>query len=423
MKYKNNKWKKIKICELGKIITGKTPKTSIKDNYNGNILFLTPSDNMNLKKVSKTKRTLTKKGVNSVKNCLLPPNSICVSCIGSDLGKVIITTKNTVTNQQINSIIPNQNYDNNYIYYMMCILGKKLNYLSKTSTAVPIINKRNFSSYEIYVPELIQQRKIAKILNCIDDKIDLNNKINKNLQSISKLLFKHWFVDFEFPNEEGKPYKSSGGEMIDSELGEIPKGWEVKTLKNIAKNIITGKTPSTKINENYGNKYPFITIPDMHNNMYIIKTERYLSEIGHITQQKKLIPSNSIIVSCIATIGLVSITTEASHTNQQINSIILKNENELFYYYEALKNIKYKLMGIGSTGSTTLNVNKSEFEKLKFICPHNLILDKYGKILKPLFQKIKENIRENQFLESLRDTLLPKLMNGEIDVSNIDLNE
>lgn len=178
----NSKWKKVKLKDIGKIITGKTPKTSIEDNYGGNIPFLTPSDNMDDKYIYHTNKTLSSKGLNEVKNCLIPKNSICVSCIGSDLGKVVLTTEDTVTNQQINSIIVNKNFDVEFIYYLMLIVGKKLNYLSKSSTAVPIINKSFFSSEIVTIPFKDIQIKISYILSTIDKKIEINKKINHNLQ-------------------------------------------------------------------------------------------------------------------------------------------------------------------------------------------------------------------------------------------------
>ena len=169
------------ISDLGRIVTGKTPRTTIPDNYGGNIPFLTPSDDLTYKHAPITAKTISELGLTEVKNCLLPQNSICVSCIGSDLGKVVITNEKTVTNQQFNSIIPNDDNDPDFIYYLMTIVGKQLNNLSKTSTAVPIINKSTFSNFEIKIPKLEDQKKIAKVLSSFDDKIELNNRINHNL--------------------------------------------------------------------------------------------------------------------------------------------------------------------------------------------------------------------------------------------------
>lgn len=305
-------------------------------------------------------------------------------------------------------------YDN-FLYYNL--IENRIKLLSLSNGSVFRNLKTDIvKNFNIKLPPLEEQKSIAKILSDLDEKIEVNNKINKNLEEMAQAIFKQWFVDFEFPNEEGKPYKSSGGEMVESELGMIPKGFKISELKEIADDIITGKTPSTKNKENYGEKYPFITIPDMHNSIFINSSERYLSEKGSETQKSKLLPKNSIIVSCIATVGLVSITTKESHINQQINAVIIDKIEYLYYLYEAIKRKKELLLAIGSSGSATLNVNKKEFEKIKYLNPTNYYVNLFNSKVNILYEKIKANILENERLEKLRDTLLPKLMSGEIRV-------
>ena len=192
-------------------------------------------------------------------------------------------------------------------------------------------------------------------------------------------------------------------------------------LSDIAKEIITGKTPSTVKEEYWNGKIPFVTIPDMHNEVYTYKVERYLSNEGNKSQIKKLLPPNSIMVSCIATVGLVSINPEPSHTNQQINSIIIKNNYDLYYLYETLKTKKEGLKNIGSSGSATLNVNKNQFEKIYINYPEKEKLIDFDNKVRPLFQKIQLLQQENNKLEQIRDTLLPKLMNGKIDLDKIEV--
>lgn len=175
-------WKTIKVSDIGRVITGKTPKTSNSLYYGGKIPFLTPSDDMSVKYVRETKKYITEEGRLTVKSSTLPANAVCVSCIGSDLGKVVITTEETVTNQQINSVIIDENkYDVDFIYYAMVRLGEILNFHSKTSTAVPIINKSSFSQYKLMCPPLNIQKKIGGLLSSIDEKIEENKRINNNL--------------------------------------------------------------------------------------------------------------------------------------------------------------------------------------------------------------------------------------------------
>lgn len=400
-------WKEVKIGDLGQIITGKTPKTAIKKNWGGKIPFLSPSDDMSNKTSPVTARTLTELGVAEVAKCLIPANSICVSCIGSDLGKVVKTDRELVTNQQINTIVPHSNVDSDFVYYLMCIVGKELNYISKTSTAVPIINKSTFSDWNIVIPEKVEdQRRIASILSSLDRKIELNNKINADLEEMAQAIFKNWFVDFE-------PFKD--GKFVDSELGMIPEGWKVGCLGDMG-NIVCGKTPSKANSNYYGGDIPFIKIPDMHGNVFVENSEDRLTEEGSLSQIKKLIPPYSLMVSCIATVGLVSINTKPSHTNQQINTVIPHNKSALFYLYQHIKNNEEFLKNMGRGGTTTLNVNTKSFSNIRLLIPSEIALDQFHGIVEGLFKKIELNMHESRTLSLLRDTLLPRLMSDELEV-------
>ena len=400
-------WKEVKIGDLGQIITGKTPKTAIRENWGGKIPFLSPSDDMSNKTSPVTARTLTELGVAEVAKCLIPANSICVSCIGSDLGKVVKTDRELVTNQQINTIVPHSNVDSDFVYYLMCIVGKELNYISKTSTAVPIINKSTFSDWNIVIPEKVDdQRRIASILSSLDRKIELNNKINADLEEMAQAIFKNWFVDFE-------PFKD--GKFVDSELGMIPEGWKVGCLGDMG-NIVCGKTPSKTNSNYYGGDIPFIKIPDMHGNVFVESSEDRLTELGSLSQIKKLILPYSLMVSCIATVGLVSINTKPSHTNQQINTVIPHNKSALFYLYQHMKNNEEFLKNMGRGGTTTLNVNTRSFSNIRLLIPSEIALEQFHRVVEGLFKKIELNLHESRTLSTLRDTLLPRLMSGELEV-------
>ena len=284
------------------------------------------------------------------------------------------------------------------------------------TSAYPAFNPDIIENSEILLPEIDEQKNIGEILYSIDRKIEINSKINNNLEQISQLLFKHWFVDFEFPNKQGQPYKSSGGEFIDSEIGKIPIGWKIYKLKEFGE-IICGKTPP-KSNKNYFNgDIPFIKIPDMHNNVFILKTEDSLTEEGKKFQENKTITAKSIIVSCIATVGLVSITSSESQTNQQINSLIPFYKSNLYYLYFKLKTLKDYFNTLGSSGSATLNINTKIFSNVKVIMPTNDILEKFNKIVSQIFNSILLNSRENLNLIQIRETLLPKLITGKIRVN------
>ena len=302
-----------------------------------------------------------------------------------------------------------------YFYYMFKL--SNLRYLD-TGSAQSQITINDLKRLQISLPSLETQNNVIDILSSLDDKIELNNKINKNLEEMAQALYKQWFVDFEFLNEDGEPYKSSSGEMVESELGLIPKGWEVKDLKDICKNdvAICGKTPSTKNKDYYGADIPFIKIPDMHNVIYVVDSNTKLSKEGQESQSNKTLPKGSICISCIGSPGLAVITIEDSQTNQQINSVIPKTEELLYYTYLNLESRAEEIKALGSAGTTLYNLNKTSFEKIKIIVPHKNVLSHFHKIIEPNFQTILNGYLQNMELSKTRDLLLPKLMSGEIEV-------
>ena len=202
----------------------------------------------------------------------------------------------------------------------------------------------------------------------------------------------------------------------------MPDDWKIGKVEDIAKQIICGKTPSTKCPEYYGRDIPFITIPDMHGSTYVIKTERYLSNKGANIQIGKTLPPNSICVSCIGTAGLVSLNAYKSQTNQQINSIIANDAISPYYIYLVMKSISDVIKSLGASGSTICNLNKEQFSNIDILIPSEAILSDFHKIVSPQFDEIKHNLEENIQLAELRDTLLPKLMSGEINVDDVKID-
>ena len=268
------------------------------------------------------------------------------------------------------------------------------------------------------VPSIQQQNQITDILGTLDKKIQTNNQINQELEAMAKTLYDYWFVQFDFPDQNGKPYKSSGGKMVyNPELKrEIPEGWEVETLKDFESKIITGKTPSRANSDNFGGEVPFITIGDIRGNTFIYSTSETLTDLGASVQQNKYLPEGSLCVSCIATVGEIGFTTEWSHTNQQINSIVFEDETNRYYLYFALKNYFENANASAKTGNTFANMNKEDFSGIRIILPRNEIKNNFHKITELYFAQIKCLQGQNQELTQLRDWLLPMLMNGQVKV-------
>ncbi len=274
------------------------------------------------------------------------------------------------------------------------------------------LTKTMIEDFEISIPQIQEQKFIASILSALDDKIELNLQMNKTLEEMAMAFYKHWFVNFG-PFQEG--------EFVESELGEIPKGWEVKSINEFGK-VVCGKTPSKKDPDNFTQigGYPFIKIPEMHGNVFLTDTVERVSEKGNQTQAKKLLPSGCINVSCIATVGLVTINSLPSHTNQQINSIIPEKTIFRYYLYSTMISLKERFLNEASGGSATLNMNTSTFSNIEILEPDEDTLQKFSELTTSIYSKILQNQEENLTLTQLRDTLLPKLISGEVRVKDVE---
>lgn len=335
-------------------------------------------------------------------------NDILISNIRPYFKKIWKADRRGCCSNDVLCIRANNNVDAEFLYYL---LSQDLFFAYVMSGAngskMPRGDKQQIMNWEIEIPsEKEDQRCIASILSSLDRKIELNNKINADLEEMAQAIFKNWFVDFE-------PFKD--GKFVDSELGMIPEGWKVGCLGDMG-NIVCGKTPSKANSNYYGGDIPFIKIPDMHGNVFVENSEDRLTEEGSLSQIKKLIPPYSLMVSCIATVGLVSINTKPSHTNQQINTVIPHNKSALFYLYQHIKNNEEFLKNMGRGGTTTLNVNTKSFSNIRLLIPSEIALDQFHGIVEGLFKKIELNMHESRTLSLLRDTLLPRLMSGELEV-------
>lgn len=294
-----------------------------------------------------------------------------------------------------------------YVYYFL----KTLNLQDYNSGAgVPTLNRNHLDNIEIDVHDENEQQKIATTLSTFDDLIENNTRRIGILEEMARLIFREWFVYYRYPGYENDKLVDSG-----TELGDVPEGWEARKLKKFGR-VETGKTPRKKDPENYGAYMPFIKTPDMHDQFFVIKTSDNLSEIGAKSQKKKTLPPNSICVSCIGTAGIVAITSEPSQTNQQINSIILKEESSREFLYYSIKDLRPLMEKIGSSGATMTNVSKGKFEVLEVVWPGEELIKRYHEKVTSMFDQIQVFQKQNLKLKSTRDLLLPKLISGRVKV-------
>ncbi|SFG73117.1 restriction endonuclease subunit S [Oribacterium sp. WCC10] len=397
-------WEYKTLDELGTISRGKSKHRPRNDAslFGGKYPFVQTADvkaaNLYL---TEYESTYNDKGLSQSK--LWEVGTLCIT-IAANIADTAILGIDACFPDSIMGFQPYEGISNvKFIKYSFDMLQKDCKQISQ-GAAQDNLSWNKLSTIKFPAPDIAIQNKIADMLSVYDDLIENNQKQIKLLEEAAQRLYKEWFVDMRFPG-----YKDC--KIVDG----VPEGWERKKISDLGE-IVTGKTPSTSKEQYYGGDIPFVKIPDMHGCVYPIATESTLTKEGADTQKNKFIPKNGIMVSCIATVGLVNIAVEPCQTNQQINSIILSNEDDVYYVYSTMRRLKTMLDGVGSNGATMTNVNKTKFGNIKIFYPDEQLRKAYYVFCKPIFEKIFALSMSNNKLAGVRDRLLPKLMNGEIEV-------
>lgn len=300
-----------------------------------------------------------------------------------------------------------------YVYYKLKTINLK-NFA--TGSSVPTLNRNHLDSIDVNIYDKEKQKKQIFILEKIDKKINLNRQIIANLEELSQTLFKRWFVDFEFPDEDGNPYKSSGGEMVSSELGKIPENWRIKTINNLL-TINSGYAFKSKWWSDIG--YDVIKIKDINNNSIDINNldkvnKDYINKAANF----KVWGGEIVIALTGATAGKMGIVPklkEVAFVNQRVG--LVNSEINNVYIYNLLRSDRLRRLTLEEAiGSAQPNISPIKFGNIKVVCPSKKIINQYCQLLKHSYQKIVELYGENNYLIQLRDTLLPKLMSGELEI-------
>jgi type I restriction enzyme S subunit len=336
-------------------------------------------------------------------NCEIGDLIVVARGVGGTGDVKLVKEKCYLTNLSIKISLNQEFAINKFIYYNF--LPVSLRHLDSGS-AQSQITINDLKNVKISIPPLPTQKAIAETLSSLDDKIELNNQINQNLEALAQAIFKQWFVDFEFPNENGEPYKSSGGEIVDSELGEIPKGWDVLELGIVSDLLAGGDKPKN---------YSLIQTDELKTPIY----SNGISQEGlyGFTDIPKVI-EESVTVSARGTIGFVCLRTQPYVPIVRLISAIPKEgfiTNKYLYLW--LKNQK-----IYGNGTTQQQLTIPDFKKSKILVPNYDILLKITQVWNSFFKSIFKIREENKHLINLRDTLLPKLISGELEINDVNLN-
>lgn len=407
------------------ICSGGTPKSTVAEYYDGNIPWLNTKE-INFNRIYETEKTITEEGLNNSSAKWIPANSVIVAMYGATAGKTAITKIPLTTNQACcNLTIDSTKADYRFVYYA---LFNDYSYLASLTNggAQQNLNAQQIKEFEISFPSLEEQKRIADILSSIDDKIELNRRINENLEQQAQALFKAWFVDFE-------PFKD--GEFVDSEFGMIPKGWDIKPLEYLVTKVKSGDWGKDEPTGNHTIKTFCMRGADFPNIKEGNKGKmpiRYILEKNF--REKSLCDGNVVVeisggspTQSTGRIVLVDKSFIADCDNALICTNFCKSleikENYSFFFYLMWQYLyDSKVMFIyenGSNGLKNLNIN-SLIERESFVIPTKEVVARFNLVASNLLSTKQANGIEISRLAYLRDTLLPKLMSGELRIDEIE---
>jgi len=447
-------WEETTLGDLGRIVTGKTPLTAVEGNFGGLIPFVTPSDMNGRKTISTTARYLTETGAASVKGSKIPAGSVMVSCIGSDMGKAVIAGRDCVTNQQINSIVVDDRFSSEFVYYNLSTRKDEIRHQAAGGSAQPILNKGDFSRLEITLPPLAEQKAIAAVLGALDDKIELNRRMNATLEAIARALFQSWFVDFDpvranmdrrgQKREIGKVKSEIGpaseisnfnshsslfssataalfpDSFQDLPLGHIPTGWDTIPLYDTAQ-WVNGAAFKNEDFCSAGEGLPVIKIGELKSGISD-QTKWCQREAG----ADKIIDTGDLVYSWS---GSPDTSLEAflwsggrGLLNQHIFKVISATAAEKRFVYYLLQYLRPVLVETARNKQTTGlgHVTIADMKRLLVCMPNKAVLAAFDRNVAPIFDKAFTNTLESRTLATLRDTLLPKLLSGELSVTKAE---
>ena len=389
-------WKTYELSDIAEIVTGKTPSTKDGTNFGGHIHFITPGDiNKGLKHIYATERTLTESGLHSIKGSTVYPNSICVSCIGN-IGYVGISTMKCATNQQINTLIVKDGFNTDFVYYLMKYLWPEFKNFEGQSTTLSILNKGLFSKIQVKIPSLKIQKKIADILSSIDDKIEINNRINHNLEDQIHLLYNQWFEVSNAPYAE-VPL----AELIDFQEGPGIRNWQYVESNGVKfiniRCINDGDVDVSSAN--------------------MISKEEAFGKYDHFQLHEM-----DIVMSCSGTLGRYAIIRK-EHLPLCLNTSVIRFKPRIsladysfVYGYlssDAFINTQRDL----ACGSVQANFGPTHLKNMIIKSFASDYRSAFNSIVFPMIQTSCMIKKENDKLRQERDYLLPKLMKGELIIS------
>ena len=397
-------WKEYRYTDLATIIGGGTPKTSVPEYWSGEIPWLSVKDFVSVTKyVYDTEKHISELGLLNSSTKLLEKNDIVISARGT-VGAMAMIPDPMCFNQSCFGLRGNNIVDKNFLYYLT---RTKVDELRKTAhgSVFDTITRETFDNLRCLVPPLQTQQKIGNILSSLDSKIELNKRINDNLEQQAQALFKSWFVDFE-------PFKK--GKFIDSELGMIPEGWQVEELGNI----------TNSITEKVGKRTDVKVLSPVNTGDLLLSEEYFTKQVYSKTLAKYIMVAPNDFAYNPARINIGSIGMNTFDFSGCVSPVYVvfrceKEYHHFFYIFKATKNFKEEV-NTRAIGGVRQTLSYKDFSLIKIVYPPKEAVERFNKIYSHIMTLIKKNVLENKRLHQTRDTLLPKLMSGELKINDIN---
>ena len=415
-----SEWKEYKLEELCTKITDGS-HSSPKEETNGNRIIATVKDMLEFDfDYSNCKRITEQEYIKLLQNDCKPlKNDILFSKDGT-IGKIILFNGKVdlVILSSIAILRPDlELVDPRYLAYFLKSDSsqKDINDNYRSGSVIPRVILKDFKRLPVSIPSLPTQTAIAEILSSLDDKIELNNKINQELENLAQTLFKHWFIDFDFSNENGEPYRSSGGVIVESEFGKIPKGWKVQSLDKIAEflnGLALQKFPAANDKE----YLPVIKIRELRQGITNASDKASVK-----IPSKYIIKNGDVLFSWSGSLVVDFWTNGLGALNQHLFKVSSSLFPKWFYYFWTKHHLE-EFIAIAQSKATTMgHIQREHLSNAKVFVPYKEQMNSFNEILEPIVNQIIENRIENNSLINLRDTLLPKLITGELEVSDIQI--
>ena len=420
-------WPRVPVSDIATAVIGGTPRRSVAEYWDGNLPWATAKDVARVpsRYLDEVQENITEAGLESSTTKLMPAGTVVITARGT-VGALAQLRREMAFNQTCYAILPGDSINNNFLFYALKGTIAEMRALTY-GTVFDTITRRTFDDWLLPLPPLTEQRAIAHILGTLDDKIELNRRMNETLEEMARAIFKSWFVDFDpvrakmdgswrrgesLPGMPAEMYDLFPSRLVDSELGEIPEGWGVGTVGDCF-HLTMGQSPPGRTYNDEGEGLPFFQgCSDFG--------FRYPTNRRFCTAPTRIAESEDTLVSVRAPVGDINKAWERCCIGRGLAALQHKSGSPSFTYYSVWA-IQQEIQQYEHTGTVFGAINKEQFKALKTVEPKLAAVDLFETFVLPLDERIRLNVSESRTLAGLRDTLLPKLISGELRVPDAEL--